>query len=225
VDEDNNIVTGFAPNGKDRWSASGQIGGAYGIARAEVYVGAMNHDAQLGAWHRFKIVVPAVGVHEVWWDDTLVYRVVEKTPPAAWWGRPMHAGLRLDFYDYSLRNLLTASGVPDMFHVINPIRNSDTRIYPKVPVGPGEMTWDVSDQVPTNAVAVAMNVVAVEATVDGFVTVWPGGSRPDTSVVNFQGDKKAYNGSMIVGIRDRSFGIYTSQPAHLIVDITGYWTH
>lgn len=115
-------------------------------------------------------------------------------------------------------------GVPDMFQAITPIRNSDTRVYPKVPVGPGEMTWAVNSSIPANAVAVSMNVVALGATADGFVTVWPGGPRPDTSVVNFKGDRNAYNGSMLVGISNRSFGIYTSQSAHLIVDITGYWT-
>ena len=105
VDENNNIVTGFAP-GSTNWGASGQIDGKYGIARAERYTPPFNHDAQLdGRWHRWRMVVPAVGVHEVHWDDVLVYRVVEKSPPAAWWDRPLRAGLRLDYYDYSLRNL------------------------------------------------------------------------------------------------------------------------
>lgn len=118
----------------------------------------------------------------------------------------------------------TIPGVPDMFHPIAPVRNSDTRVYPKVPVGPGEMIWGLNSSIPATAVAVAMNVVALGATADGFVTVWPGGPRTDTSVVNFKGDKNAYNGSMIVGVSNQSFGIYTSAPAHLIVDITGYWT-
>ena len=104
VDEDNNVVTGLSPS-KGRWSASGQINKVYGIPRQSLFVASMDHDAQLGAWHRWRVVVPATGVHEVYWDDLLVYRVVEKSPPAAWWGRPMRVALRLDFYDYSLRNL------------------------------------------------------------------------------------------------------------------------
>jgi hypothetical protein len=104
VDEDNNVVTGFAP-GSTNWSASGQLDGKYGIARASRYTPPFDHDAQLGAWHRFRMEVPAVGHHRVFWDDVLVYDVVEKSPPAAWWTRPLRAGLRLDFYDFELRNL------------------------------------------------------------------------------------------------------------------------
>lgn len=111
-----------------------------------------------------------------------------------------------------------------MFHAIRPVRNSDTRAYPGAPVGPGEMSFGLSDAIPANAVAVAMNVVAISTAGDGFVTVWPGGSRTDTSVVNYRGDGAAYNGAMIVGVSGRNFGVYTHTPAHVIIDITGYWT-
>jgi len=107
VDEDNNVVSGLSPTA-NRWGASGQINKVYGIPRKEVFVAEMNHDAQMGAWHHFRMHVPRVGTHEIYWDDVLVYRVVEKDPPdgpAAWWPRSLHAALRLDFYDYSLRDL------------------------------------------------------------------------------------------------------------------------
>ena len=107
VDEDNNVVSGLSPT-VNRWSASGQINKVYGIPRKEIYVADMNHDAQMGAWHHFRMHVPRVGTHEIYWDDVLVYRVVEKDPPdgpAAWWPRSLHAALRLDFYDYSLKDL------------------------------------------------------------------------------------------------------------------------
>ncbi len=108
VDEDNNIVSGFAPNGKDRWSASGQINGPYGIARAYTYLPTgFDHDAQLGEWHTFRLVVPSKGHHIIYWDGVKVYEVIEKLPGAPWWDRPLHAGLRLDFYDFELRNLYT----------------------------------------------------------------------------------------------------------------------
>lgn len=118
-------------------------------------------------------------------------------------------------------------GVPDMFHPIAPVRCADTRPnigWPGVPVGPGDMTFSLPDAVPAAAVAVAMNVVAISTAGDGFVTVWPGGPRTNTSVVNYRGDGHAYNGSMIVGVTNHSFGIYTHTPAHVIIDITGYWT-
>jgi hypothetical protein len=109
-----------------------------------------------------------------------------------------------------------------MFHPITPIRNSDTRRFPGHPVGPGDMTWALDPSIPANAVAVSMNVVAISDQ-PGFVTVWPGGPRPDASVVNYEAGG-AHNGSAIIGVSNQSFGIYTSAPAHLIVDITGYWT-
>ena len=119
---------------------------------------------------------------------------------------------------------VTIPGVPDMFHAIAPVRNSDTRAYPKAPVGPGEMSFGLNPAIPADAVAVAMNVVAISTSGPGYVTVWPGGPRPNTSVVNYQADGTAYNGALIVGVKDRAFNIYTQAKAHLIVDITGYWT-
>lgn len=110
-----------------------------------------------------------------------------------------------------------------MFHAINPVRNSDTRGFGGNGVGPGELRFSLHPGVPSNAVAVAMNVAAVPAGTPGFVTVWPTGPRPDTSVVNFEASG-AHNGAMIVGVSNGGFQVYTSAQAHLICDITGYWT-
>jgi hypothetical protein len=103
VDEDNNVVTGcsIAKNG---WTASGQIDKTYGIPRSYVYV-KRPYQMQFGRWYHWSMRVPKVGEHQLWVDGELVYHVIEKYPPAKWWGRPMHAALRLDFYDFSLRNL------------------------------------------------------------------------------------------------------------------------
>lgn len=125
VDENNNVVTGFAP-GSPNWSASGQIDGKYGIARAERYTPPFDHDAQLdGRRHSWRMVAPEVGAHEVYWDGDLVYRVVEKSPPAKWWsaGR-FHASLRLDYYDFTLYNLTPGDPV--------------TRIQPRSVIGTPE---------------------------------------------------------------------------------------
>lgn len=110
VDEDNLIYTGFAP-GATNWGASGQVDGKYGIARAERFTPPFDADAQFGGRHAWRMVVHEVGVHEVHWDGELVYRVVEKDPPAKWWTRPLRAGLRLDYYDYTLFNLTPGDAV------------------------------------------------------------------------------------------------------------------
>ncbi len=119
------------------------------------------------------------------------------------------------------------TGVPDVFYAIEPYRNSDTRGFGGAGVPPN--TTHVfglnPDKIPLDAIAVAVNVVAIAqpSAQPGFVTVWPGGPRPNTSCVNFNNDGKAYNGAATIGIRDNSISIFTSQQAHLIVDVTGYW--
>lgn len=105
ADEDNNVVTGVLPS-KDHWTASGQIDKTYGIPRQYIKVANVNHDDLLDwQWHHFKLVVPRVGEHLVWFDGQLAYHVIEKDPPAKWWPRKLFAGMRLDFYDFELRNL------------------------------------------------------------------------------------------------------------------------
>lgn len=117
-------------------------------------------------------------------------------------------------------------GVPDVFTPIEPFRNSDTRGYGGPGVTPGEYAFGLNpDVIPLNAIAVAVNVVAIAQTQSqpGFLTIWPGGARPNTSAVNFMNDGQAYNGAAVVGVRNNSVSIFTSAQAHLILDITGYW--
>lgn len=110
VDEDNNIVSCVKPSNKT-WSASGQINKAYGIPRQSVFVKPVDHDAQMGVKHHALMRVPRVGWHEIYWDGQLVYRVVEKDPPASWWWRPLRWGFRFDFYDVSISNVRVSSGI------------------------------------------------------------------------------------------------------------------
>ena len=110
-----------------------------------------------------------------------------------------------------------------MFVPIKPYRNSDTRPFGG-PAAPGNHVFGLDPaKIPANATAIAFTVVALDATEAGFVTVWPGGPRPDTSTVNYKGDRAAYAAGAIVGVSDRSFSIYNHTKCHLIVDVTGYW--
>jgi len=110
VDEDNNAVS-CAKTGASKWSATGQIDGKYGIPNSTVFNGPIDWDGLYGQWHTFRMVVPAIGTYEVYLDDKLIVRSVEN-PPAPWWSRPLRAGFRLDFFDYSLRNLNTTQPQP-----------------------------------------------------------------------------------------------------------------
>lgn len=119
------------------------------------------------------------------------------------------------------------TGVPDVFYAINPYRNSDTRGYggPGVAANTAHVFGLNPDVVPLNAIAIFANVVAIAqpASKPGFVTVWPGGPRPNTSIINFINNGQAYNGATAIGIRDNGISVFTSQVAHLILDVTGYW--
>ena len=102
-------------------------------------------------------------------------------------------------------------------------RNSDTRGC-GAPIGPGDKVFGLNPAIPANATAVALNVTALDAAGAGFVTVWPGGSRPDTSCLNYPSGPSATNGSIVVGVDNHGFSIYNHSTCHLIVDVTGYWT-
>lgn len=116
-------------------------------------------------------------------------------------------------------------GVPDMFHPIKPFRNSDTRGYGGAGIR-GEHTFGLNPKVfPPNVTAVAINVAVVNPRGAGFVTIWPEGNRPAASCLNFSGMPGAQSGSVVVGVKGLAgFKIYLSQTAHVITDVTGFWT-
>lgn len=117
-------------------------------------------------------------------------------------------------------------GGSDMFQPIQPTRASDTRAWPGVPLDANkDYTFGLANVIPSNAVAVAvaLNVAVVAPATAGFVTVWPSGARPNTSMLNFDKNETA-NGSIVVGAVSGGFRIATSTRAHVIVDVTGYWT-
>lgn len=83
----------------------------------------------------------------------------------------------------------------------------------------------VVQQVPPNASAVALNVTLVEAAEAGYATVWPcGATMPDASNVNFARGGTSANGVIAPIGADGSVCVYTSANAHLIVDISGWFT-
>lgn len=78
--------------------------------------------------------------------------------------------------------------------------------------------------VPTDAAAVAVNVTVAQAAGNGFATVWPCESeRPLASNVNFVGGTPVGNGVVAPVGADGTICVYTSQPAHVIIDLAGYF--
>lgn len=113
----------------------------------------------------------------------------------------------------------------DMIHPIDKYRNSDTRAF-GVPLEPNrdyEFGLDPA-KIPVDAVAAALNVAVVATGTPGWLDIRPGGSPfRGTSTVNYEA-AGAHNGATIVGVERLKFIVRTSAPAHLIVDVTGYWT-
>ena len=79
--------------------------------------------------------------------------------------------------------------------------------------------------VPATASAVAVNLTVVRSTAAGFFSMYPANTeRPRTSVLNADGSGQFRAGATIVPVTPDGFDIYTESGAHLIADITGYFT-
>lgn len=75
---------------------------------------------------------------------------------------------------------------------------------------------------PENIEAVVANVTIVGRGRPGFATVWPTGTRPTASSVNYKGDSLISNQVITKVAADGTFKVYTHSDAEVIVDITGY---
>jgi len=76
--------------------------------------------------------------------------------------------------------------------------------------------------IPTDATAVVVNVTAVQPLTRGFVTVYPCGSRPGTSSLNFFAGKVVANEVIAKLSPAGSICVYTMSTTNLVVDAVGY---
>ncbi len=120
------------------------------------------------------------------------------------------------------------------FHPLSPKRVLDTRsgigYFGRKPAA-GEtilarVTGSTPGSVPPEAVAVALNLTGTESAANGFITVWPAGEkRRLTSAVNFAGPNDTVANAVIVRLRPGGqINLYAQVGAHLVADVTGYWT-
>lgn len=130
----------------------------------------------------------------------------------------------------------TAAG-PYKFYPVNPCRFVDTRRSPGTPLAAGTAyNYAVIGRcgVPPKATAVFLNVVAVAATDQGFVTVYPyPGPFPGISIVNVDaGERAIANGAIIPLGSDNAlqltavYGTCCGPPAHagLVLEVMGYFS-
>jgi hypothetical protein len=111
----------------------------------------------------------------------------------------------------------------------SPQRLYDTRGLGPKPGEDAERTVTVAGSVgvPTSgAEAVVLNVTAVDASSPGFITVWPaGGTAPQVSNINMDHVGQTRANQVIVKLGDGgAISLLTSNGAHLIVDVVGYFT-
>ncbi|MEQ1699138.1 MAG: hypothetical protein ABMA25_03465 [Ilumatobacteraceae bacterium] len=79
-------------------------------------------------------------------------------------------------------------------------------------------------EIPTNAIAVALNVTVVSPQGSGFATVWPcGTTQPNASNLNFVAGKNIPNSVITKLGVDGKVCFATSKTTHLIADVAGYY--
>jgi predicted esterase len=77
---------------------------------------------------------------------------------------------------------------------------------------------------PASAAAVALNVTVTEAAGSGYATVYPCGSpTPNASNLNFVVGQTIPNAAIVKVGDNGSVCVYVSQPAHVIVDVGGFF--
>lgn len=115
------------------------------------------------------------------------------------------------------------------FVPITPARVLDTRTR-GLSLGPRsrrDITVAGVSGVPADARAVALNVTAVGVSDVTHIRAWPAGAPlPDTSVLNADPNRDAAAAAVTIGVGgERKVSLYNNAgSAHLVVDVTGYYT-
>lgn len=90
--------------------------------------------------------------------------------------------------------------------------------------GAGDLRIDLDGIVPDDAVAVAVTVTAANGA-PGFLTAHPAGtSRPHASILNLDAVNPTRATAVFVPVSDQGLTVHRSAPAHLVVDLSGYFT-
>ena len=108
------------------------------------------------------------------------------------------------------------------YEPIVPVRLLDTRSGAMVPAGTvTSVPVAGSNGVAANAVAAALNVTAVTAGGNGYVTVFPcGETQPTASSLNFA-TGQTIPGAVLAKLGGGAVCIFNSAPTHLLVDLAG----
>ena len=104
------------------------------------------------------------------------------------------------------------------------IRAIDTRSGPRLTAATTTRVARPSS-IPADAAALVANVTVTDTAGAGFWTAYPAGrNRPDASIVNSDAPGQTRAALTIIAMTPNGIDVYGSVGAHLIVDITGYFT-
>ena len=83
---------------------------------------------------------------------------------------------------------------------------------------------DVSGAVPASGVgAVSLNVTVTEPDAAGYVTVYPCGSRPNASSLNYTAGQTIPNAVVTAVSAQGEVCFYSQAPTHLLADVNGWF--
>lgn len=132
-----------------------------------------------------------------------------------------------------------SSGERPVLISITPCRLADTRPAPNT-VGPRSsklgaadtMTVDAQEpgtdctgRIPPDATALSLNVTALGATEQSFLTIWPGGDRPNAASLNPAPGQPPVPNAVVTSLSiDQEFEIFNERgEVNLVVDANGYY--
>lgn len=120
-----------------------------------------------------------------------------------------------------------ASGTDGLFVAVDPARLADTRTAGGPPAAGATVPVPASAPGidPARLGAVLTNLTLTEAAAPGYVTGWSGaGGVPAASSINADKAGATVANAAIVATNGGSFALFTQQPAHLVVDLLGWFT-
>ena len=127
--------------------------------------------------------------------------------------------------------MLFRSGADDpvsadgLFVASSPKRRLDTRNSTYLAPWGGSTFEFTVDSPLAEVQAVTMNLAVTRPWDNGYFTAYPAGlARPTASGLNTSAWPQTIAGHVVARVSDRGLAVYTSAGAHIVVDITGYFT-
>jgi hypothetical protein len=127
-------------------------------------------------------------------------------------------------------------GAKNRFTPSTPFRFTDTRDVSRVEVNAGQAGNRLAPGqtlvvpiagvrgVPAGARAISANLTVVDANDRGFVTAFPCGEVPTASNVNYELATAVANAAELPLSASGAICIYSSNSAHVIIDVNGWWS-